>query len=68
MTQFTIDDPKITSKYDAFDLKLKFTEFLEKDLKNDHLEAYSFGVEDLPAEFQKKHQASFDDNFVKFVA
>ena len=42
MTQFTIDDPKITSKYDAFDLKLKFTEFLEKDLKNDHLEAYSF--------------------------
>lgn len=32
MTQFTIDDPKITSKYDAFDLKMKFTQFLEQEL------------------------------------
>lgn len=68
MTQFTIDDPKITSKYDAFDLKMKFTQFLEQELWNDNFEAYTFSVDDLPEDMQKKHHESFQEDFVKFVA
>ncbi|USN58793.1 MAG: hypothetical protein H6767_01520 [Candidatus Peribacteria bacterium] len=48
MTTFTIDDTAINGTYTADEMKLKFLDFLRRDLSEDAISMYEVSVEDLP--------------------
>lgn len=66
MTTFTINNPVFESKYTAYEMKLKFINFLEKELKEDSVELFEISVDDLSKK-SKDRLANIDKlNFINY--
>jgi len=66
MTTITLDNPKIEESYTAYEIKMKFVEFLEKDLKQDNIDLYEISVDDLPKKSIERLEQIDKLNFVNY--
>ena len=64
MTTITLDNPEIEKKYTPYEIKLKFLNFLETELKEDKVELYEISVEDLPENVLNSYN---NINNIKFI-
>lgn len=48
MTTITVDNPIIENNYSAYEIKLKFINFIEKEIKDERINLYEISVDDLP--------------------
>ncbi len=66
MTTITIDNPKVEKSYTAYEIKMKFVEFLEKDLKQEGINLYEISIDNL-SEKSKNRLENIDKlNFVNY--
>ena len=63
MTTITIDEKTITSKYSNEEIKLKFIDFLRRDLKEDNINIYQVEVDDLPQDVKEAYDNIEKMNF-----
>lgn len=65
MTTITLDSPKIETKYNAYEIKMLFMDFLENNLKEDKVELYEVSVLDLPLSVLESYKNMQNTNFIK---
>ena len=65
MTTITLDSPKIETKYNAYEIKMLFMDFLENNLKEDKVELYEDSVSDLPLSVLESYKNMQNTNFIK---
>ncbi len=66
MTTIIIDNPKLEKKYSSYEIKMKFINFLEKDLKEDKIDLYEISEANLSKDTQKRLKKIDDLNFVDY--
>lgn len=66
MTTITIDNPKIEQKYSTYEIKLKFFNFLEKELKEEQVDLYQITVNDLPKRAKARLDTIDTLNFIDY--
>lgn len=66
MTIIKIDEDAIISKYTSEEIKLKFIDFLRRDLKDDSVNLYQIEVENLPNDVKKAYDNIESMNFRDF--
>lgn len=66
MTTITINDEEILKKYSNYELKLKFINFLKKEIKDDKIELFSISVDDLDKDTKIAYKESFKDVFIQY--
>lgn len=65
MKTITLDSPKIETKYNAYEIKMLFMDFLENNLKEDKVELYEVSVSDLPLSVLESYKNMQNTNFIK---
>lgn len=66
MTTITIDNPNISEKYTDYEIKLKFLNFLENELKENSVELYEISVDSLSGNSKKRLENIDNLNFVNY--
>jgi len=66
MTTLTIDNPVIEKRYSSYEIKMKFIDFLENDLKEKRVNLYKITVADLPEKTKKRFDNIDSLNFVDY--
>lgn len=66
MTTITLNDPIIEAKYTSYEIKLKFLDFIKKELKQDFIDLYEISVEDLPMKTKDRLKNINNLNFIEY--
>ena len=66
MTTITIDNPQIEKKYSAYEIQLKFCQFLIRELQEDRVELYQIAIDDLPEKARIKLKTIDSLRFVEY--
>lgn len=64
MTTLTISNPEIENKYTSYEIKLKFIDFLKREMKEESVDLYEISVSDL-SDDSKKRLENIDN--LKFI-
>jgi len=66
MATITINNPKLESKYSAYEIKMKFISFLEKDMKDENIDLYEISESNLSRNTQNRLKNIDNLNFVEY--
>ncbi|MDD4151609.1 MAG: hypothetical protein PHR68_03265 [Candidatus Gracilibacteria bacterium] len=66
MTTITLNDPIIEAKYNSYEIKLKFLDFIKKELKQDSIDLYEISVENLPTKTKDRFKNIDNLNFIEY--
>jgi len=66
MTTITIDNPTLENKYSAYEIKMKFISFLERDMKDENIDLYEISEYNLSRNTQKRLKNIDNLNFVEY--
>jgi len=66
MTTITIDNPTLENKYSAYEIKMKFISFLERDMKDENIDLYEISESNLSQNTQKRLKNINNLNFVEY--
>jgi hypothetical protein len=66
MTTIIIDNPQLEKKYSEYEMKMKFIEFLEKDIKENSVNLYEISENNLSETSQNKLKNINNLNFIEY--
>ena len=66
MTNITIDNPVLERRYSDYEIKMKFINFLEKDMKTKDLDLYEISESNLSDNSKKRLKDIDNLNFIEY--